>query len=308
MATRPKPIGAAQPHLETARVRFKTVIVAVDLSPASEKAVRIAASLAKAFDAKLILTHTLPKSVSSKEMESVQKRIGKFIQALTFEDVESKNLLRKGDVVKETEQVIDQQKADLLVLATHGRRGVKKLFTGSRSEALFRTVPIPVLTVGPQGESRFDEFHSILLATDLTPRSFRAAQYAASLAQEYDATLTILHVLASKAGTEQAGLRADALEEMKQLVPQEADFWCRPSFRTELGDPAEHILEVAKETAADLVVMSVRHAEHADRAPWAIASKVVSQARCPVLTVKDHLSQGQQRAGRLAIDAKHPIG
>jgi nucleotide-binding universal stress UspA family protein len=289
MATRPKPIEPDQPHLRTARVIFKTIMVAVDLSPASEKAVRIGASLAKEFAAKLILTHTVPKSASPKDMKSVQQRIGKFIHAMAFQDVESQNLLRKGDVVEETEKAVNEQKADLLILATHGRRGVKKLLAGSKSESLFRTVSAPVLTVGPEGESSFNKFHSVLLATDLMPRSFRAAQYAASLAQEYDATLTILHVLDAKMGKEQTGLRANALKQMEQLVPREAEFWCQPAFRTEVGDPAKRILEVAQKTAADLVVMSVRHAELADRAPWAIASRVVSQAHCPVLTVRDRL-------------------
>ena len=107
------------------------------------------------------------------------------------------------------------------------------------------------------------------------------------MAQEYDATLTILHVLDAKMEKEQTGLRANALKQMEQLVPREAEFWCQPAFRTEVGDPATRILEVAHETAADLVVMSVRHADLADRAPWAIASRVVSQAHCPVLTVRD---------------------
>jgi nucleotide-binding universal stress UspA family protein len=290
MATKPQPTGGNQPHLNTSRVNLKTVVVAVDLSfPASEKAVRIAASLAKEFEAKLILTHTLPKSISPKEMKFVQERIGRFIQAMAFEDVESKNLLQKGDVVEETEKVVEEQKADLLILATHGRRGIKKLLAGSRSESLFRSIAVPVLTVGPAGDPSFNKFHSILLATDLTPRSFRAAQYAASLAQEYDATLTILHVLDAKKEKEQPGVRANALEQMQQLVPQEAEFWCHPSFRAETGEVAEKILAVANETAADLVVMRVRHIETADRAPWAIASRVVSQAHCPVLTVRDRM-------------------
>jgi len=288
MATKPQPTGAGQPHLRTSRVNFKTVVVAVDLSsPASEKAVRIAVSLAEEFNAKLILTHTMPKSISPKKMQSVQERIGKFIEAMAFQDLQSQNLLRKGDVVEETEKVVEQEKADLLILATHGRRGVKKLLAGSKSESLFRTLAVPVLTVGPVGDPSFKGFHSVLLATDLTPRSFRAAQYAASLAQEYDASLTILHVLDTKMEKEQAGLRAGALEQMQELVPQEAEFWCRLSFRTEVGDPAERILAVGDDVSADLVVMSVRHTELADRAPWAIASRVVSQARCPALTVRD---------------------
>jgi len=191
--------------------------------------------------------------------------------------------------VEETEKVVEQQKADLLILATHGRRRVTKLLEGSKSEALFRTLAVPVLTVGPVGNPSLRGFHSILLATDLTPCSFRAAQHAASLAQEYDATLTILHVLGAKTEKEQPGLQANPLEQMQQLVPQEAEeaeFSCRPSFRTDVGDPADRILAGAHETVADLVVMSVRHTELADRAPWAIASKIVSRATCPVPTVR----------------------
>jgi hypothetical protein len=66
-----------------------------------------------------------------------------------------------------------------------------------------------------------------------------------------------------------------------------ASRWCSGPWR---GDPAEKILATATQVDADLIVMAVTHSRAlADHASWSIASKVVRQSECPVLTVRDRL-------------------
>jgi nucleotide-binding universal stress UspA family protein len=142
-----------------------------------------------------------------------------------------------------------------------------------------------VLSVGPHVHRCGDRFSSIILPTDLEPHSLRAAQYAVSLAEEANAKLTLLHVLATD-----RVLPTAAILRMKQLVAEDAALWCQPHFRIATGDPVEAILAGADDSKADLIVLGVTDAlALADHASWSIASKVVSQAACPVLTVRDRL-------------------
>ena len=86
-------------------------------------------------------------------------------------------------------------------------------------------------------------------------------RYAISLAQEFQAHLTLLHVVAEeKPGdlVHAAELVGSAGRLLSKLVPPEAEMWCVPHFAVECGLVAETILEVAKQRKADLLVLGVR--------------------------------------------------
>ena len=81
---------------------------------------------------------------------------------------------------------IDEKQADLLVLGTHGRSGLRKMVLGSVAETAFREAPCPVLTVGPKAErstSSGTEARHFLAPTDLSGASKNALQYGVSLAK-----------------------------------------------------------------------------------------------------------------------------
>src|SRR5207244_7706673 len=82
---------------------------------------------------------------------------------------------------------------------TRGRHGLKKLVLGSGAEQIFRQADCPVLTVGPNVEVPAGDaaaFRHIVFATDFSAGSLHALPYALSLAEENEATLTFLHVMA----------------------------------------------------------------------------------------------------------------
>jgi len=77
---------------------------------------------------------------------------------------------------------------------------------------------------------------------------------------------------------------------LHNLVPAEAELWCVPEYVVEHGTAAEKILEVAAREKAELIVLGIRQPSGfpgaATHLPIAITHKVVSQAACPVLTVR----------------------
>ena len=131
-----------------------------------------------------------------------------------------------------------------------------------------------------------------MLATDLSPEWQGAANYAISLAQDYQARLTLVHAVTQSVEglADMERITMARMQDLRALVPPDADLWCRPEYRVEFGDPAQRIIEAARERKADLIVLGVRPAVGrlgaATHLGSATAHGVVSLAPCPVLSIR----------------------
>jgi len=277
-----------EPRLETMRVHFDHLLVAVDLSPASANTIKVATELARRSGATLVVVHVLNPALMlpSETRANVKETLNAWLEPCVKKEEGFAIEVAEGNVVEEVKRLASKHRADLLVIGTHAAGGAAKFVFGSTGEALFREMGIPVLTIGPHIQACGERFSSILLPTDLEPHSLRAAQYAVALAEESNGNLTLLHIPEKGEEENVFGNR----QRMEQLVPEDATLWCKPSFKIASGDPVNTILESAREVKADLIVLGVTHgyplSEHAS---WSIASKVVRHAECPVLTVRDRL-------------------
>ena len=141
---------------------------------------------------------------------------------------------------------------------------------------------------------------SILFATDFGAASLAAAPVAVSLAEEYQAKLTLLHVKEKRGGNEMA-MPCDGAEACEQrlrsLVTEEAKLWCEPHFVVDCGAGDkrgaawERILGQAEAREADLIVMGAHPPEAVvpgaeTHLEIATVHGVVAHARMPVLTVR----------------------
>ncbi len=142
-----------------------------------------------------------------------------------------------------------------------------------------------------------DTRHSFLLHTDttmgLSPEAQGAAEYAVSLAQEFQARLVLLHVISEPEVGDLVGaadLMTSSRNLLRKLVPPEAEEWCKPECFVERGEPSAKILEFASERQANLIVLGIRPERGIPGSPThlpiATAHKVISRATCPVLTVR----------------------
>ena len=281
-------------------VSFKNILLATDLSPASERALDCARTLAREHSA----VHTLHVSGS----DNYQLLCPEAFSATFNANRENgrgatqvlKDLLRglpcevpiNGSRVWEViADVAGRNEIDLLILGTHGRKGLNKLLFGSVAEEVFRDVTCPVLTVGadvkPFGPSGF-EVKNLLLASDFNPKSF-APIYAAWLSRRFDARFYGLHVVSN----EDDWPNANCYRVEQQLVnaaPEIRDLKPQPEFIVEFGEPAAKILRVASEISADIIVLGAhapRDVRTISHLPWATAGRVISGSACPVLTVRD---------------------
>ncbi|MGA7625931.1 MAG: universal stress protein [Candidatus Acidiferrales bacterium] len=289
-----------------ARVEIKNVLFPTDFSAAGDAAIPYAAEIVKRFGAKLYALHVRPpvinpmtepatwpvlEKAAAAQAEAQEKSLQEVFKASKPEV-----LIAEGNFWEILQSAVETHKIDLIVLGTRGRSGAGKLFLGSKAEEIFRQVPCAVMTVGPHANGitpRHGEFTEILFATDFSPESSAAAAYAISLAQEFQARLTLLHVIPDEKPGDlilPGELVPVSEQRLRKLVPSEAELWCEPRFAVEQGAAAETILQVAKDRKADLIVLGVRPATGfpgaATHLPMATAHKVVAQAACPVLTVR----------------------
>ena len=197
-------------------------------------------------------------------------------------------MINEGDLWLNVADAIKENDIDLVVVGTHGRSGVSKFLLVRRPEEIFRQAPCPVLTVGPGSVSEpkpSGEFTRILFATDFSSESASAASYAVSLAQEYQARLTLLHVLTEpKAGdlVQPSDLKASSRQLLRSLVPLEAELCVRAKlFVVEQGAVADKILmhqQARNRSDCCSVGVEPQAAQSAaTHLPMATAHKVVSR-------------------------------
>ncbi|MDB4954972.1 MAG: Universal stress protein UspA [Myxococcales bacterium] len=139
----------------------KNILVPVDFSEASEAALDYAVVLAARLDAKLHLLHvvtfpvlgvpeagiTLTPSVIEDLMTESQSALQKLADARRNSAKIGEVMLRTGDPREVIHWVAEEISADLIVMSTHGRRGIRRLLLGSVTESVVRTASCPVLTL-----------------------------------------------------------------------------------------------------------------------------------------------------------------
>jgi len=288
------------------RIALKNILFATDFSPAAEAALPYALGLAKQYGAKVHGLHVrFPATYPIVGPEAMPQIIEAAEEQAKFEAQQMHELLAavphevtitEGDLWPTLSEIVGKQEVDLIVMGTHGRKGVSRALLGSAAEEVFRKASCPVLTVGPHvshNTERRMAMKQILFATDFSAESLAALPFAVSMAQEHQSNLTLLNVTGKTEVGElvHAGqYKESTLRRLQALVPAGADLWCEPNCRAEQGSESEKIIEVATAIGADLIVLGVRSPQGGVGATThllqSIAHHVVANAQCPVLTVR----------------------
>ncbi len=289
------------------RVEVKNILFATDFSPNSEAAIPYVDAIAHRYDAKVFVAHVLspaayafvPPEGGVAAFEAVRDAAGQQLEGFAgspaIRSRPNQTLLVEGDVADAIRALVTDHEIDLLVLGSHGRKGLNWFVMGSIAETILKRAPCPVLIIGPR--ARHDLSHSsrgcrILYATDFRHESLAALSYALDLAQEHQAKLTLLTVLAGSDAnsTYRATLLASTTSRLRELVPEEAELWCQPEFIVEFGSAPEIIHEQARDDC-DLIILGGRTTAFPPP-PGAhrfgsVTHKVITDAPCAVLSVPE---------------------
>ena len=144
------------------RTTPRHILVPVDFSETANHALDFALDLAEALGARVTLMHAydivssiypegliLTTEMASQIQEAASQALEAAAGRARRPGVELTTVLRAGPPWGEVVALAAESSADLIVMGTHGRRGLKRLLLGSVAERVVRTAPCPVLTVPP---------------------------------------------------------------------------------------------------------------------------------------------------------------
>ena len=139
---------------------FERILVATDFSESSQLALELALDIAQKFGSELILVHSweppnysyaaglyVPLDVIAPIERAAVARLEEATAQLKQRFPAAKSLLRAGTPWEEVLGAARDIKADLIVMGTHGRRGLERALLGSVAEKVVRMSRVPVLTV-----------------------------------------------------------------------------------------------------------------------------------------------------------------
>jgi nucleotide-binding universal stress UspA family protein len=295
---------AAEPRTAK-RVRLGNSLLLTDFSPSSELALPYAVALARQYKGKVYVVHVIspemyeylpPELVPQVRIEIRnygQQRMQRLLAHPELQEVPREAIVMEGEIWDTLKKLVDDFHIDVIVVGTHGRRGLKKAFTGAVAEEVLHLAESAVLTVGPHCGciAREHRPKRILYATDFSPDSVRALAFAVSLAETFGATLIPTYVTPQIGEDPSAKTRFEEFfeERLQELLAGQISTRSHCDYRVKFGTPADGILQAADEENADLIVMGVRGAGSLVRATHHLgvtADRVVSEACCPVLTVR----------------------
>lgn len=156
-------IGAPCPVLtvrqQGSKPGFRSILAPVDFSDCSLDALEYAVRVAKQFGASLTVLHvmepvtygldfTLTQPLEGRQLRtSLESQLSKLIQPLTAQGLTVHSVVRGGSPADSILNWSRTDHYDLIVMGTHGRRGISHVLAGSVAQAVLRRAPCPVLTV-----------------------------------------------------------------------------------------------------------------------------------------------------------------
>jgi nucleotide-binding universal stress UspA family protein len=196
-------------------------------------------------------------------------------------------LVEPGEMREVLDRVVEEHAIDLIILGSHGRKGVSHLLLGSMAENVSRSSTCPVITVGPRARSGFEtSLKKIVYATDFSDESRLALPYAVSLAQEFHAELLVTHVAPERMSHDRAQVENYLINRLKNIAPQSRFPWCTVNHIVTFGDPVRGILDTARDYNADLIVLGLHSSvQFTSHFPERLAYRVLCDASCPVMSV-----------------------
>jgi nucleotide-binding universal stress UspA family protein len=291
---------------------IKLILCPIDFSEFSVTAYHHALSLAEHYRATLVAQHVVElwrypyadyaaslgdyERFSRALREGGTEQLHQFVKNNNHDNIQPELVVHQGIASDSILSFAQAQKTDVIVMGTHGRRGFDRLMLGSVTDRVMRRAHCPLLAVGkPSHESLAvdeEQHHArhlsrILLCTDFSDNSERALKYAISVTAEYNAELTLLHVLeeVSSPAKKEENIAA-AAEKLDKLIPPHGRKGLTIKTAVRIGTPYQEIVQLALEAQIAMVVMAVHGRGALDLAVFGSTTyRVLQLGPCPVLAI-----------------------
>ena len=292
---------------------FSTIVCPVDFSEHSKVALQRAAAWARHFSARLIVVTVVePLLVNAAAAaydtdlvrSEVLPELRDFVDRVSLAGRTAippfEAMVLVGQPAAEIVALARREHAQLIVIATHGLNGYRRLLLGSTTEKVLRQTAVPVLLAPPpeQTPPNVDpwgvDVGRVLVPVDFKDGCVTEVRAAASLADAFGVPLLLVHVVAPRKGIERLRPQLEthnriqierADEQIQQLV-YEVGAPVGIEAAVTVGSPAEEIAQIAVARGVGLIVMGLRRQEHMfGPRPGSIAYRVLGLAPARVLAL-----------------------
>ena len=290
--------------------RLHSLLVPVDLTPSSDRALGRLSRLPLAGDARVTLLHVVPGSLPPVDQRRAQRDAGKalseevrHLRGQLPRKVRIEPLVKVGSAPKEIAALATEVKADLIVMGRGGGRPLREAFLGSTAERVVRQAQRPVLVVRLPARAAYGR---PALALELDEAAHEIVRLMLVLLPPPRPRVEVIHAFRTpyqgivypslseaEAAQRKDALRADASRELARLLAEslaEADVRPedRPSWRVHVqyGSPRMVVEKALNRTESDLLVLGTRgHSGAAYVFLGTVAGDLLRAARCDVLVV-----------------------
>jgi nucleotide-binding universal stress UspA family protein len=281
---------------------LEKIFCPTDLHSSHDEALTYALALAKDYEAELYVCHVAEDGeLSDEAVRDLRAQLADAVQRHCYRDraghaglPDWEPVIARGEAAEVIARTAATLHANLIVM--HSRRqSYAATLLGSTAEMISRTAPCPVLITHSHehdwvntetGEIRLKH---ILMAYDFSNDAELALGLALFFAEQYQATLHLLHVIplssetAQSSSDEQESMRL----ELQQAIPEEAQLWCEVRAIVREGVPYREILAYADEHEIDLICLGVSGTGGAlQTLAETHVEPVLRQASCPVLIAR----------------------
>jgi len=185
---------------------MKKILVPVDFSKPAENALRVAAEIARKNNSELFVLHVVEMAetlfgteqfnVNDEQiiffLKLAKKRFSKFLDKSYLEGIQVTDLVEVGSPTMNINEVLSDQKIDLLVMGSNGASGLDEILIGSNTEKVVRHSPVPVLVV--KQELKKLDINTIVFASNFAKENLNAFKKAKAFADSFNASLHLLYV------------------------------------------------------------------------------------------------------------------
>lgn len=282
----------------------RTILVPLDRSELSERALGPARQLAHSMNASLVLLHILPDQdpsfiIHSDLIASGDEYLNGIAAGLRTHDVHVVTQVRVGAAAA---CIVDQAAlwhSSLIVMSTHGHGGLSLLIHGSVAEHVVQASPVPVLLVPARGE-KLPTLHgdTVTVAVDGSIFAEMALAYAVELARELTLSIVIVSavswpMLPVESAVTSASMLESTLTEARAYVDRLVESVRRVGVDARgvvtVAQPATLILETAEAANAAAIVMATHGRSGLARMAFgSVAMAVLSQTTRPLLLTRPH--------------------
>lgn len=285
------------------------IVVPVDFSERSVGAVRYARALAGRFDSELVLLHvvTPPQgdfgaldiagSMAAELYRHQASRAERELEAFAEAEaagLKARRVLLEGDPARRIVEFAQTERADLILMPTHGYGPFRRFILGSNTAKVLHDADCPVWTGVHMEEAQAANavpFQRVLCAVDLGPQSRRALAWAASLARAFNARLTLVHAVAGEPDTGEdsevswhVDARGSARQELLRLQ-NDSGVAAEVELLAEAGGPAHTICAAAARLSADVLIIGRGSAAGVFGRLRTNAYSIIRESPCPVASV-----------------------